>query len=187
MCVHKGGQSLLFQVPSRFTDWICLGELFFGNETLQASYLWLLFMRSLHFKWSSLLHIEINIGWTLPFYCEETSDFVMSQITSFRIIVMVYRVYLCRPAKQHLKLQGVKSNKWEKSQKKDLFGMAPIPFEIQGMSPEDESTSSEISIRSPLWEYTIPRELVLRPMIQEDAIQGLSTESVIKKLHIFFL
>ena len=65
--------------------------------------------------------------------------------------------------------------------------MAPIPFEIQGMSPEDESTSSEISIRSPLWDYTLPRELVLRPMIQDDAIQGLSTESVIKKLHIFFL
>ena len=50
------------------------------------------------------------------------------------------------------------------------------------MSPKVESTSSEISIRFLLCDYTITGDLVLRPVFQDDSYQAVSTESIIKRL-----
>ncbi|XP_060264483.1 heat shock transcription factor, Y-linked-like [Ovis aries] len=57
--------------------------------------------------------------------------------------------------------------------------MAHIPSEIQDMLPKDESTGSE-TIRSPLCDYTLTEDSVLRSMIEEDAFQALFEEVVIK-------
>ncbi|XP_052519994.1 heat shock transcription factor, Y-linked-like [Budorcas taxicolor] len=58
--------------------------------------------------------------------------------------------------------------------------MAHIPSEIQDMLPKDESTGSETTIRSPLCDYTLTEDSVLRSMIEEDAFQALFEEVVIK-------
>ena len=59
--------------------------------------------------------------------------------------------------------------------------MAHIPSEIQGVPPKDESTGSETSIRSSLYDYTLTRDSVLRSMIEEYAFQALSEDLVIKR------
>ncbi|MXQ99030.1 hypothetical protein E5288_WYG005077 [Bos mutus] len=59
--------------------------------------------------------------------------------------------------------------------------MAPIPSEIQGVPPKDESPDSETSIRSSLYDYTLTRDSVLRSMIEEYALQPLSEDFVIKR------
>ncbi|MXQ99443.1 hypothetical protein E5288_WYG013486 [Bos mutus] len=59
--------------------------------------------------------------------------------------------------------------------------MALIPSEIQGVPPKDESTGSETSIRSSLYDYTLTRDLVLRSMIEEYDFQALSEDLVIKR------
>ncbi|XP_010830418.1 PREDICTED: heat shock transcription factor, Y-linked-like [Bison bison bison] len=45
--------------------------------------------------------------------------------------------------------------------------MAHIPSEIQDGPPKDESTGSETSIRSSLYEYTLTRDSVLKSMIED--------------------
>lgn len=94
---------------------------------------------------------------------------------------MVYTVYQCRSAKQELKLQCVKSDKWGKSLKKDLFDMAHISSEIQGVYPKDESVGSETPIRPPSCDYTLTGDQVLKYITQDDAFQALYAESVIKR------
>ncbi|XP_059740289.1 LOW QUALITY PROTEIN: heat shock transcription factor, Y-linked-like, partial [Bos taurus] len=59
--------------------------------------------------------------------------------------------------------------------------MAHIPSEIQDGPPKDESTDSEASIRSSLYDYTLTRDSVLRSMIEEYAFQALSEDLVIKR------
>ena len=59
--------------------------------------------------------------------------------------------------------------------------MAHIPPEIQVGPPKDESTGSKTSIRSSLYDCTLPRDLVLRSMIEEYAFQALSEDLVIKR------
>nr|XP_020749453.1 heat shock transcription factor, Y-linked-like isoform X1 [Odocoileus virginianus texanus] len=58
--------------------------------------------------------------------------------------------------------------------------MAHFSSEIQDVPPKDESTGSETSIRSPLCDYTLTEDSVLRSMIEEDAFQALFEEVVIK-------
>ncbi|XP_055250007.1 LOW QUALITY PROTEIN: heat shock transcription factor, Y-linked-like [Moschus berezovskii] len=58
--------------------------------------------------------------------------------------------------------------------------MAHISSEIQDVPPKDESTGSETSIRSPLCDYTLTEDSVLRSKIEEDAFQALFEEVVIK-------
>ena len=63
--------------------------------------------------------------------------------------------------------------------------MAHIPPEIQVGPPKDESTGSKTSKkkkkRSSLYDCTLPRDLVLRSMIEEYAFQALSEDLVIKR------
>ena len=58
--------------------------------------------------------------------------------------------------------------------------MAHISSEIQDGPPKDESTGSETSIRSSLYDYTTG-DSVLRSMIEEYAFQALSEDLVIKR------
>ncbi|XP_070318979.1 heat shock transcription factor, Y-linked-like isoform X3 [Odocoileus virginianus] len=58
--------------------------------------------------------------------------------------------------------------------------MAHFSSEIQDVPPKDESTGSETSIRSPLCDYTLTEDSVLRSMIEEAAFQALCEEVVIK-------
>ncbi|CAI9181337.1 unnamed protein product [Rangifer tarandus platyrhynchus] len=58
--------------------------------------------------------------------------------------------------------------------------MAHFSSEIQDVPPKDESTGSETSIRSPLCDYTLNEDSVLRSMIEETAFQALCEEAVIK-------
>ena len=60
--------------------------------------------------------------------------------------------------------------------------MAHISSEIQDGVPKDESTGSETSIRSSLYDYTLTRDSVLRSMIEKYAFQALSEDLVIKSL-----
>uniref|UniRef100_A0A452FLQ6 HSF-type DNA-binding domain-containing protein n=1 Tax=Capra hircus TaxID=9925 RepID=A0A452FLQ6_CAPHI len=60
--------------------------------------------------------------------------------------------------------------------------MAHISSEIQDGPPKDESTDSETSIRSSLYDYTTG-DSVLRSMIEEYAFQALSEDLVIKRPH----
>ncbi|XDA91102.1 hypothetical protein R6Z07M_019746 [Ovis aries] len=60
--------------------------------------------------------------------------------------------------------------------------MAHISPEIQDGPPIDESTDSETSIRSSLYDYTTG-DSVLRSMIEEYAFQALSGDLVIKRPH----
>ena len=59
--------------------------------------------------------------------------------------------------------------------------MAHISSEIQDMPPKDESTGSETSIRSSLYDYTLTGDKVLRSMIEEYAFQALYEKVVIKR------
>ena len=68
------------------------------------------------------------------------------------------------------------------SEERFIWDLFPISSEIQDVSSKDESTSSDISIRSPLCDYTLTGDLVLRSVSQDDAFQAMSTESVIKSL-----
>ena len=65
--------------------------------------------------------------------------------------------------------------------KKDFSEMAHIPSEIQDGPPKDESTSSETSIRSSLYDYTLTLGSVLRSMIEEYTFQALSEDLVINR------
>ena len=58
--------------------------------------------------------------------------------------------------------------------------MAHISSEIQDGPPKNESTGSETSIRSSLYDYTTG-DSVLRSMIEEYAFQALSEDLVIKR------
>ena len=60
--------------------------------------------------------------------------------------------------------------------------MAHSPSESQDGPPKHESTDSETSIGSSLYDYTLPRDSVLRSMIEEYAFQALSEDLVIKRL-----
>jgi len=60
--------------------------------------------------------------------------------------------------------------------------MAHISSEIQDGTPKDESTGSETSVRSSLYDYTLTRDSVLRSMTEEYAFQALSEDLVIKRL-----
>uniref|UniRef100_A0A8C8ZL58 HSF-type DNA-binding domain-containing protein n=1 Tax=Prolemur simus TaxID=1328070 RepID=A0A8C8ZL58_PROSS len=59
--------------------------------------------------------------------------------------------------------------------------MEHVSSEIQDVSPKDESTGSEASIRSPFREHTFPGDLDLRSMIEENAFQVLSERSLVKR------
>ena len=59
--------------------------------------------------------------------------------------------------------------------------MTHIPPEIQVGPPKDESTGSKTSIRSSLYDCTLPRDLVLRSMIEEYAFQALSEDLLINR------
>ena len=61
--------------------------------------------------------------------------------------------------------------------------MAHISSEIQDGPPKDESTGSETSIRSSLYDYTLAGDSILRSMIEEYAFQALSEDLVIKRPH----
>ena len=63
--------------------------------------------------------------------------------------------------------------------------MAHISSEIQDGPPKDESTDSETSIRSSLYDYTTG-DLVLRSMIEEYAFQALSEDLVMKRPHYIY-
>ena len=65
--------------------------------------------------------------------------------------------------------------------KKDFSETAHIPSKVQDGPPKDESTGSETSIRSSLFDYTLTRDLVLRSMIEEYALQALSEDLVINR------
>ena len=65
--------------------------------------------------------------------------------------------------------------------KKDFSETAHIPSKVQDGPPKDESTGSETSIRSSLYDYTLTRDLVLRSMIEEYALQALSEDLVINR------
>ena len=60
--------------------------------------------------------------------------------------------------------------------------MAHIYSEIQDGPPKDESTGSETSIRSSVYDCTTG-DSVLRSMIEEYAFQALSEDLVIKRPH----
>ena len=59
--------------------------------------------------------------------------------------------------------------------------MAHISSEIQDVPPKDESTGSETSIRSSLYDYTLTGDKVLRSVIEEYAFQALYEKVVIKR------
>ena len=59
--------------------------------------------------------------------------------------------------------------------------MAHISSEIQDGPPKDEFTCSETSTRSPLYDYIVTGESVLRSMIEEYVFQTLSEDLVIKR------
>ena len=59
--------------------------------------------------------------------------------------------------------------------------MAHISSEIQDVPPKDESTGSETSIRSSLFDYTLTGDKVLRSVIEEYAFQALYEKVVIKR------
>ncbi|XP_058570942.1 heat shock transcription factor, Y-linked-like [Neofelis nebulosa] len=59
--------------------------------------------------------------------------------------------------------------------------MAHVSSEIQDGSPKDGSTNSAASVRCPLWDPTLTGDLDLRSMIEENAFQALSGESLIKR------
>ncbi|KAB0337260.1 hypothetical protein FD755_025673, partial [Muntiacus reevesi] len=59
--------------------------------------------------------------------------------------------------------------------------MAHISSAIQDVPPKDESTGSETSIRSSLYDYTLTEDKVLRSMIEEYSFQALYEEVVIKR------
>ena len=63
--------------------------------------------------------------------------------------------------------------------KKDFFEMAHIPSEIQDMPSKVASSGSE-TVKSPLCDYTLTEDSVLRSMIEENAFQALFEEVVIK-------
>ena len=65
--------------------------------------------------------------------------------------------------------------------KKDFCETAHIPSKVQDGPPKDESTGSETSIRSSLYDYTLTRDSVLRSMIEEYALQALSEDLVINR------
>ncbi|PNI10877.1 HSFY1 isoform 3 [Pan troglodytes] len=58
--------------------------------------------------------------------------------------------------------------------------MAHVSSETQVVSPRDELTDSEASTRSPPCKHTFPGDSDLRSMIEENAIQVLSQESLLK-------
>ncbi|CAM9163645.1 unnamed protein product, partial [Rangifer tarandus platyrhynchus] len=64
--------------------------------------------------------------------------------------------------------------------------MAHFSSEIQDEPPKNESTGSETTIRSPLCDYTLTEDSVLRSMIEEAALQALCEEVVIKMPHYTF-
>lgn len=64
--------------------------------------------------------------------------------------------------------------------------MAHFSSEIQDEPPKNESTGSEPTIRSPLCDYTLTEDSVLRSMIEEAAFQALCEEVVIKMPHYTF-
>ncbi|CAI9181485.1 unnamed protein product [Rangifer tarandus platyrhynchus] len=64
--------------------------------------------------------------------------------------------------------------------------MAHFSSEIQDEPPKNESTGSETTIRSPLCDYTLTEDSVLRSMIEEAAFQALCEEVVIKMPHYTF-
>ena len=59
--------------------------------------------------------------------------------------------------------------------------MAHISSEIQDGPPKDESTGSETSIRSSLYDDTLTGDSVLSSMVEEYAFQALSEDLVIKR------
>ena len=59
--------------------------------------------------------------------------------------------------------------------------MAHISSEIQDVPPKDESTGSETSIRSSLYDYTLTGDKALRSVIEEYAFQALYEKVVIKR------
>ncbi|KAB0345990.1 hypothetical protein FD755_024359 [Muntiacus reevesi] len=59
--------------------------------------------------------------------------------------------------------------------------MTHISLEVQDVPPKDESTGSETSIRSSLYDYTLTGDKVLRSMIEEYVFQALYEEVVIKR------
>ena len=59
--------------------------------------------------------------------------------------------------------------------------MAHSPSESQDGPPKHESTDSETSIGSSLYDYTLPRDSVLRSMIEEYAFQALSEDLLINR------
>ena len=59
--------------------------------------------------------------------------------------------------------------------------MAHISSEIQDVPPKDESTGSETSSRSSLFDYTLTGDKVLRSVIEEYAFQSLYEKVVIKR------
>ena len=63
--------------------------------------------------------------------------------------------------------------------------MAHISSEIQDGPPKDESTGSETSIRSSLYDSTTG-DSVLRFMIEEYAFQALSEDLVMKRPHYIY-
>ena len=65
--------------------------------------------------------------------------------------------------------------------KKDFSEMAHSHSEIQDRPPKRESTDSETSIGSSLYDYTLPRDSVLRSMIEEYTFQALSEDLVINR------
>lgn len=106
----------------------------------------------------------------------------MSQLHNLRPTLMVYTVYLCSPAEQHLKFQCKIQQMRRVAEERFEIYLFPISSEIQDESRKDESTSSEISVRSPLCDFTLTGDLVLTSVSQDDAFQAISTKSVIKSL-----
>ncbi|KAB0337875.1 hypothetical protein FD755_025433 [Muntiacus reevesi] len=58
--------------------------------------------------------------------------------------------------------------------------MAHFSSEIQDVPPRDKSTGAETTIRSPLCDYTLTEDSVLRSIIEEAAFQALFEEVVVK-------
>ncbi|KAB0353362.1 hypothetical protein FD755_023933 [Muntiacus reevesi] len=59
--------------------------------------------------------------------------------------------------------------------------MAHFSSEIQDVPPRDKSTGAETTIRSPLCDYTLTEDSVLRSIIEEAAFQALFEEVVVKR------
>lgn len=80
--------------------------------------------------------------------------------------------------------RSIKSNKWEKLLKKDLFEIyiSPISSEIEDVSPKDELTSSEISITSALCDCSLTGDFIFQSVFKDDDFQVVPTEYVIKRL-----